>query len=211
MWSDSSVSVSGGLGKDAACACVCACVSALQQPNKWFLLWVWKCRVSLCVCGNRCPPSGCWEATSLSTCVKWQWWTAGSPFNNSISFNPPALSPYLSRCQKPNNAADKEMIAPKKQIWCGENVKNAFDFFPSRPLINCILWFDNLTKQKHNKSRFSSCARCPRSVFKKSNQKRCRQREWGRSSRSTRDADISQHQDAGKWASTDQKWFASVC
>lgn len=30
--------------------CVRACVSALQQPNKWFLLWVWKCRVSLCVC-----------------------------------------------------------------------------------------------------------------------------------------------------------------
>lgn len=87
----------------------CVSLSPLSATiNKFILLffdcWNLGCHsvhvcvfVHLClwVRGNRCPPSGCWDSTSHSTCVKWQWWTAGSPFNNSISFNLSPLSHHI--------------------------------------------------------------------------------------------------------------------
>lgn len=83
----------------SVCVCACACM--------------FMC-VCVCVCMRACVwwqqmSSHCWADTSHSTCVKWQWWTAGSPFNNSIYFNHLTLSIslkhthtlYLSLCQKP--------------------------------------------------------------------------------------------------------------
>lgn len=160
-----SITVSGELGKDGrwsalcvhihgnVCVCVRAHAIVIAFSNNKHIFFFFECRnlgchsVHMCVCvclysclwvrGNRCPPSGCWDGTSHSTCVKWQWWTAGSPFNNSIYFNL-LSSPSHFIC-----LSVRSQITPLTRIWLHklerENT-DTFYIFPPLLAYFYILW-----------------------------------------------------------------------